>query len=61
MEFRMFSIWSEDIVGARNLAMSMKVNHLNYKHDFVTLWLLKQSFLLTGTCCIHKYTYEFLR
>lgn len=44
MEFRIFSIWSEDIISARNLAMSLKVYHLNYKHDFVALWLLKQSF-----------------
>jgi len=32
-EVRLLSIWSEDIVGARNFAMSFKVHHLNYKND----------------------------
>lgn len=32
-EIRILSIWSEDIVGARNLAMSFKVHHLNYEND----------------------------
>lgn len=32
-EIRILSIWSEDIVAARNLAMSFKVHHLNYENN----------------------------
>ncbi|XP_070162444.1 uncharacterized protein [Polyergus mexicanus] len=48
MEFRMFSIWSEDIVGARNLAMSLKghVVFINTHMNFCASILLPYAKLL---------------
>ncbi|KAM0726623.1 hypothetical protein ACS0PU_007807 [Formica fusca] len=48
MEFRMFSIWSEDIVGARNLAMSIKghVVFINTHMNFCASILLPYAKLL---------------
>lgn len=45
-EIKILSIWSEDIVGARNFAMSFKVHNLNYKNDvFFHNMIIKTIFI----------------